>query len=244
LLGFTATDSGVLLVFRAGTILVLTPIVAMICSKGKVDPRYFVASGFIFVGISNLMLANVTTTGSDFWTFAIPLALSGVGLSQLFVPLTLSVLGGIEPREIPGASAFFNLSRQVGGSIAIAALVTILARSNAIHQTELGSSVSLHRTAVSSFLFGDGGAQSPRAISDLNRLVSNQALVLSFADTSRAVAYITLCLAPLAIILKRPVIPMRGGPGGGPAVPAAPLPPPPIGGSPLAGPAVPVLART
>jgi DHA2 family multidrug resistance protein len=206
LLGFTATESGELLVFRAGTILVFTPFVAMLCTRGKVDSRYFVVCGFVLVGISNLMLADVTTTGSDFWTFFWPLAISGLGLAQLFVPLTLSVLSGIEPRDIPGAAAFFNLARQIGGSVAIAVLVTILARSAAIHQTELGSQVALHRAAVSRFVAGDGGAQSPKALGDLDRLVANQALVLSYADTSRAVAYISLCLAPLAIILKRPVI--------------------------------------
>jgi MFS transporter, DHA2 family, multidrug resistance protein len=206
LLGFTATQSGELLVFRAGTIMLFTPFVAMLCTKGKVDPRYFVACGFVLIGVSNLMLARVTTTGSDFWTFFWPLAVSGIGLAQLFVPLTLSVMSGIEPREIPAAAAFFNLARQIGGSVAIAVLITILARSAAIHQTELGSQVALHRGAVASFVSNDGGAGSPRALSDLNRLVANQALVLSYADTSRAVAIISLCLAPLAIILKRPVI--------------------------------------
>jgi DHA2 family multidrug resistance protein len=206
LLGFTATESGELLVFRAGTIMLFTPFVAALCAKGKVDPRLFIVCGFVLVGISNFMLATVTTTGSDFWSFFVPLALSGVGLAQLFVPLTLSVMSSVEPRDIPGAAAFFNLARQTGGSVAIAVLVTILARSAAVHQTELGSSVALHRTAVSSFLAGNGGENSPKAISDLNVLVANQALVLSFADTSRTVAIISLCLAPLAFILKRPVI--------------------------------------
>jgi DHA2 family multidrug resistance protein len=206
LLGFTATQSGELLVFRAGTIMLFTPFVAMLSAKGIVDTRLFVVCGFTLVGISNFWLAGVTTTGSDFWSFFWPLALSGLGLAQLFVPLTLSVMSGLEPRDIPGAAAFFNLARQVGGSIAIAVLVTILARSAAIHQTELGSQVALHRPSVSNFLAGDGGENSPKAIADLNRLVANQALVLSYADTARVVAIISLCLAPLALILKRPVM--------------------------------------
>jgi DHA2 family multidrug resistance protein len=203
-LGFTATLSGEVLVFRAGTILLLTPLVAAIATRGLIDPRWFVACGFVLIGISNFMLADVTTTGADFWSFFWPLALSGVGLAQIFVPLTVSVLGSVEPRDIPGAAAFFNLSRQIGGSIAIAVLVTILARSAAIHQTDLASQITYHRAPISSFFERRGGELASAPAADLSRLVDQQALVLSFADTARAVALITLCLAPLAFILKRP----------------------------------------
>ncbi len=212
-LGFTATLSGEVLVFRAGTILILTPIVAAIASRGKVDPRLFVACGFVLIGISNFMLADVTTTGSDFWTFFLPLSLSGIGLAQIFVPLTMSVLSSVEPRDIPGAAAFFNLSRQIGGSLAIAVLVTILARSAAIHQTELASEITYHRAPVADFLQRGGGQQAAGPAANLSRLVDQQALVLSYADTARAVAVITLFLAPLAFILKRPKIATAKPPG-------------------------------
>jgi DHA2 family multidrug resistance protein len=203
-LGFTATLSGELMAFRAGSILLLTPLVAMLATRRIIDARYFVACGFIMIGISNLMLARVTTSGSDFWTFFWPLAISGFGLAQIFVPLTVSVLGAVEPRDIPAAAAFFNLSRQVGGSVAIAVLVTILARSNAIHQTEIGAQIALREGPVQSYLAANGGPASTHALIGLNTIVTQQAAVMSFADTSRAVALISLALAPLAFILKRP----------------------------------------
>jgi len=203
-LGFTATLSGEMLVFRAGTILLLTPFAAMLASKGTVDARWLVACGFVLIGISNFMLADVTTTGSEFWTFFWALSLSGVGLAQIFVPLTVSVLSSVQPRDIPGAAAFFNLSRQIGGSIAIAVLVTILARSAATHQTDLASEITYHRAPIADFLERRGGQQAMAPAADLSRIVDQQALVLSFADTARAVALISLCLAPLAFILKKP----------------------------------------
>ena len=87
-LGFTATLSGLLLVMRAGAVMLCTPPIAIMVQRGKADPRLLIASGFVMIGISNLMLASVTTTQSSFWTFFGSLALSGVGLSQIFVPLT------------------------------------------------------------------------------------------------------------------------------------------------------------
>jgi DHA2 family multidrug resistance protein len=205
-LGFTATLSGELLVFRALAVMIFTPISVVLLSRGLVDVRWQVALGFVLLGISNFMLAAVTTTGSDFWTFAWPLALSGIGLAQIFVPLTVTVVGSVQPRDIAGAAAFFNLARQLGGSIAIAVLVTVLARSNAIHHTELASRVDLSSPAVQRFVRRDG-LPSQQAMTDLNRLVTQQALVLSYADTARIVAFASLLLAPLAFILKRPKSP-------------------------------------
>ncbi len=203
-LGFTATLSGELLVFRAGAVMLFTPLMAYLSGRNLVDQRLLIASGFIFLGISNFMLAGVTTTGSDFWTFFWPLALSGLGLSQIFVPLTVSVLASVPMSEVPGAAAFFNLSRQIGGSIAIAVLVTILARSNAIHHTELASRVTLSSPPIADYVWRKGGVVSPGVAQQFNALVTAQAAVLSFADTARAVGVVSLLLAPLAFILRRP----------------------------------------
>jgi DHA2 family multidrug resistance protein len=203
-LGFTATLSGELLVFRAVAVMLFTPLSAFVSGRNLVDQRWLVASGFFFIGISNFMLANVTTTGSEFWTFFWPLALSGLGLSQIFVPLTITVLGSPQPRDIPAAAAFFNLARQIGGSIAIAVLVTILARSNAVHHTELASTVTLHSAAVEQFVQRSGDLGPQRLAIRLNALVNGQAAVLSYADTARFVAIVSIGLAPLAFILRRP----------------------------------------
>ena len=204
-LGFTATLSGELLVFRAAAVMIFTPISAILLSRGLVDTRWQVALGFTLLGISNFMLAAVTTTDSGFWTFFWPLVVSGIGLAQIFVPLTVTVVGGVQPRDIPAAAAFFNLARQMGGSVAIAALVTILSRSNAVHHTELASQITMHSPAVSIYAERNGGAAASAKVSQqLNVLVTQQAAVLAYADTARVVALSSLLMAPLAFILKRP----------------------------------------
>jgi DHA2 family multidrug resistance protein len=91
----------------------------------------------------------------------------------------------------------------MGGSIAIAVLVTILARSNAVHHTELASRITLQSPAVSIYAERAGGT-SHKVSQQLNALVSQQAAVLAYADTARIVGLSSLLLAPLAFILKRP----------------------------------------
>jgi DHA2 family multidrug resistance protein len=202
-LGFTATLSGQLLMVRALPLLILMPVSARLATSGKVDPRWQVASGFVILGISNVMLATVTTTQSAFMTFVISLTLAGFGLSQIFVPLTLSIVNSVELREVPAATAFFNLSRQLGGSVAIAVLVTLLQRSSATYQTALASEVRIDRPAVAQYVQQHGGERSS-VLPQLNRLVTGQSIVLAYADTARVTAYITLLLTPLVFIMRKP----------------------------------------
>jgi len=200
-LGFTATLSGELLIMRAAFVMLFTPFVARLAGSGKVDARIFVASGFIMVGLSNILLARVTTSDSSFWTFLIPLALSGVGLSQLFVPLTISTIGSVKPAEIPAASAFFNLARQIGGSVAIAVLVTVLARQGDAHRTALASSITPNRAPIAHTIQRQGSIAA--AARQLDQLVGAQSQVLAYADTALDTALITLVLTPLVFLMRR-----------------------------------------
>jgi MFS transporter, DHA2 family, multidrug resistance protein len=203
-LGFTATLSGETILVRALAIGLLTPVAAILAMRGRVDARWQIFIGFALLGISNWMLAQVTTSESSFWTFGAALIVSGLGLSQIFVPLSIAVLGSVPPKDVPAASAFFNLARQVGGSIATAVLVTVLVRGVTQHQASLGSDVALHAQAAQQYLQAHGGAHSASALRNLANLVTQQAYILSYADTSRLTALITLVLAPLVILLRRP----------------------------------------
>jgi DHA2 family multidrug resistance protein len=211
-LGFTATLSGETILVRALAIGILTPLAAVLAMRGRVDARWQIFLGFVLLGISNWMLAQVTTSDSSFWTFGAALIVSGIGLSQIFVPLSIAVLGAVPPKDVAAASAFFNLARQVGGSIATAALVTVLVRGVTHHQAALGSDVALHAQAVQQYLTANGGEHSRNALTTLANLVTQQAYILSYADTSRLTALITLVLAPLVIVLRRPRAGVAAGP--------------------------------
>ncbi len=202
-LGFTATLSGLTICVRALAVMLFTIPTAIMTSRRLVDPRLSVAIGFILLGISNWMLAQVTAPQSDFAALVPPLVISGIAMSQIFVPLSVAVLGGVPNAYVPATSAFFNLSRQVGGSIAAAVLVTLLVHDFTSYQSALAAGVNLHHAAVAHFL---QSADTLRGRLQLTDLVERQAAVLSYADTSRWVAIITVALAPLVVLLRRPAV--------------------------------------
>jgi DHA2 family multidrug resistance protein len=203
-LGFTATMSGLTMLVRAVAVMIFTPITAALAGRGIVDPRISTALGFVLLGVSNWILADVTTPSSDFSTFIFALVISGIGLSQIFVPLSLAVLGSVPNKEVPATSAFFNLSRQVGGSIATAVLVTLLVRGVSVHQSALAADITYHSHASVAYLAQHGGENSQTGLAGLSDIVNGQAAVQSYADTSRWVAIVSIALAPLVLLLKRP----------------------------------------
>ncbi len=202
-LGFTATLSGQLLSVRALPVLIFAPLAARLSGSGWIDPRIQIGIGFAMIGISNLLIAGVTTSGSNFGTFVVALIIGGLGLSQVFVPLSIVVFGSVPPPEVPKASAMFNLSRQLGGSLATALLITLLDRSSAAHQTRLAAAVTLDRAPIQSYLGANGGPGSERGRAQLARLVAGQAQILGYADTNRYAAGITFALLPFVLLLRR-----------------------------------------
>lgn len=210
-LGFTATLSGTILLFRAGGVMAFTPITAFLAQKGIVDVRISAFIGFVLLAISNWMLADVTTPGSQFGSFVAALVVSGIGLSQIFVPLSIAVLGGVPAKDVPATSAFFNVARQIGGSVATAVLVTMLVRGFTIHQSALADMQALGHVPTMQYLLAHGGQYSRPAIANLEGIVVNQAAVQSYADTARFVAIVTFALAPMVALLRKPRLDVVGG---------------------------------
>ncbi len=209
-LGFTPTLSGFLFIFRALPILLVAPLIVRL--TGKVDARVFLALGFITVGIGTSAQAWVTTSYAGFWTFAIPLALTGAGSAMLFIPLSIAVLGATTPADGPKASAFINLSTQLGGSIAVAGLSAFLDQRQTIHGDALRTNATLANVAIQEFL----KTNPATALSDL---VNGQALILAYADATMVIAVVAFMGIPLVLLMQkaRP-----------PAVSAAPKPAPPL----------------
>ena len=153
ILNFTATMSGESILIRALAILACTPLTLVFLNRLKLNPRILLGVGFILVGIANCLQAQVTTSQSDFWTFWIPLALGGVGFSQLLAPLSVAVLSTVRGIDTAKASSLLSLSQQLGGSLSTAVLVTMLDRRAAFHQAVLAAGITHANPSVQRLLF-------------------------------------------------------------------------------------------
>jgi MFS transporter, DHA2 family, multidrug resistance protein len=209
LLGYSATRSGFAVSPRGVGSFAAALVVGAAVSR--FDARWIVAGGFAVLGISGLMLGEITLNISP-WTEFWPLTLSGVGLAMIFVPLSKVALGTIPKTETGNASGIFNFLRNVGGSIGISVANTISQRHSQAHRFELthwftGSSWLLRRqlNSLTASMARHAGPHRSylRALSLTNQAFNNQASVYAYVDVLRYFGFLCIACAPLAFFLKK-----------------------------------------
>lgn len=146
------------------------------------------------------MLANVTTSDTPAATLVPALALSGLALANIFIPLQLAMFAGLGPTDVPKAAAFFNLSRQLGGGLATAILVTLLDHGTATYYSVLAGGATLTSQPVAHLYQAVGASQ---AVQQLNNLVDREAQALGYEGVTRISAYITLVMVPLPFLIGK-----------------------------------------
>ncbi len=210
ILGYSATQTGWLLAPGALT----SAIVMVLLGKlsNKVDARLLIALGAIGSAIVMFDLARITPqSGTDdlFW----PLVWRGGVTVLMFLPLSLAALGGLPKQDVSAGSGFYNLTRQLGGSIGIAILTTLLTQREAFHKVVLESKITPYSLQTSqrieslTALFQSRGADPitahQQALATLDQLISTQAAVLSYADIFRFVGTVFICSLPLLFFLGK-----------------------------------------
>lgn len=192
-LGFTPSLSGLLFLIRAVPIMVVT--LPLVFLASKIDTRVLVGFGFVVVAISSALQGYATTSLSSFGTFVLPLALSGIGLVTLFIPLSIAVLGATTPAQGPKASAFLNLALQLGGSVGVAGMTVFIDQREAFHSTILGAGATLANVNVQHFA---------GTTAQLAGIINTQSTVLSYADATFLIGFMGILSVPLVLLLKRP----------------------------------------
>src|SRR5947208_14522576 len=145
LLGFTATQAGIALMPRSLTMLVVMPIVGRIYNK--VSPRIVVAVGILIFAYTAWLMGHYTLATSSRGIVNV-LIIQGVAFSCLFIPLTTMALSTIPRHRLPDATGLNSLLRQVGGSIGLAIMATMMTRFATRIRGSMLNNLSLDRTAV------------------------------------------------------------------------------------------------
>jgi MFS transporter, DHA2 family, multidrug resistance protein len=211
LMHYTAQQTGMLLLPGAMASAIAFPLAARLL--GKSDPRILIAVGAVVLASAVIALGRLspqTGAGDLFW----PLIVRAFGTVLMFLPLSLATLGPIPKKDVAGASAFYNLTRQLGGSIGVALLTTLLSRRNQWHRTVLVEKLVAGNFTLDGRLSGmiaslqargfDPAAAKQRALMMIDGLVNQQASVLSFGDTFRATAVLIFATLPLIFLLGKP----------------------------------------
>lgn len=214
---YTAMQIGEVIMWSGLPQLFLIPLVPKLMQR--FDARYLAAVGYSLFAVSCFMNSTMTNeTGIDElrWSQLV----RALGQPLMIVPLTTIATGTIEPQQAGSASGLFNMMRNLGGSIGIAILSTLLTRRQQFHSNRIGESVSvfdpatqqridqLTQTFVNKGL--DPTTAHDRAIATIDNIVRRESFVMAFNDGFYFVG-IALLVSGVTLLFCKKVRPGAGG---------------------------------
>lgn len=205
--GLSATQTGMALLPGALASAVMMGLMGRF--RGKFDARPSIVMGsLLFLG-SQILLSRMTlqsSTDEIFW----PLILRGLGLGLIFVPLTGAAMADLTFRDLPQGTALFNLMRQLGGSLGIAIMATLLGRYTAANKVLLTEhvgaidAITRQRVDLLAQGFASHGANlfvaKQQALIALDRQIAAQASVIAFSRIYLLNGILLCCSLPLLLL--------------------------------------------
>jgi DHA2 family multidrug resistance protein len=212
LMGYTALAAGWAVSPRGVGAILAMPMIGYLTAK--IDNRYLIAFGFCLFAITSLWFSRINLSIGQ-WSFLWAIALSGFASGCVFVPLSTTTMAFLKNEEIGNASGLYNLLRNIGGSIGISIVNTIVARHEQLHRNALAASLTSGRVEVQGAIAGIEqylGAQgaSPtlatqQAYGLLEHTLRTQSRLLSYVDDFRYMALVCFACVPIVFALKKSV---------------------------------------
>jgi DHA2 family multidrug resistance protein len=210
--GYNSEQIGFVLAWTGLPQLLLIPLVPRLMQK--FDARFVIGIGFALFAASNFMNVHMTgNTAADqlLW----PNVVRAIGQALVFAPLSAVATAGIEPENAGSASALFNMMRNLGGAIGIAALQTFLTKREQFHSNILTSSVSMFAEATRERLdhltayflshgIADLATAQHKAIVAVALRVRQQANIMAFSDTFYMLGIALVVALAATLLLKKP----------------------------------------
>jgi MFS transporter, DHA2 family, multidrug resistance protein len=203
-MGYSATMAGLAISPGGLLVMVMLPFVGL--ALGKIEARWIIAVGLV---ITSVALYHMTTfnTQMDFTHAVEARCFQAAGLACLFVPINTIAYAFVPRNKNNAASGLINLARNIGGSVGISLVTTMLARRAQFHQSRLAESTSALNPAFVHALDSARRALGPvnpdTSYALLARQLQQQANTLSYLDCFYALAIAFGILVPLVFVMKK-----------------------------------------
>jgi MFS transporter, DHA2 family, multidrug resistance protein len=211
LLGYPSLQAGIAMAPRGIGSFLAMPVIGVLVAKA--GARKLLALGLVGGSLTLYWLGELNLS-AGYWDIFWPQFIQGISLGLLFVPLTTITMDPIPRERMGNATSIFNLMRNLGGSMGIAASTTLLARHGQAFTNTLSAHVTPYDPAARSMLEGlrrmfmaqgaDLVTATQRANAAVFGLVARQATMLAFVSVFRLLALIFLLMLPLVLIMRAP----------------------------------------
>jgi DHA2 family multidrug resistance protein len=167
---------------------------------GKIDVRLIIASGFALAAASSWQM-----TGFDVQMDSSMVVWSGIvqglGTGFVYVPLAAATFATLTPALRNEGTAIFSLTRNLGSSIGISVVNTLLTRNTQIMHATLSEHVSRYSPVLRAQL--PDPAPSLRTLAGLNATVTEQAAMIAYNNDFKLMMLLSLAAIPLVFLLRK-----------------------------------------
>jgi DHA2 family multidrug resistance protein len=178
--------------------------------------------GCLLNAVSLYMMTSLTL-GMDYWALALPRFIQGFAAGFIYVPLSTLTLATIRRDKLVNATAVYSMARNLGGSVGIAVVTTLLAQRSQLHQTTLVSHITAWDPATRERLaqwashFATRGSDAftaeRQAMAMLYRETVAQAQLLAYADDFWLLAVMFTAVPLILPFMRRIRLGSRGAAG-------------------------------
>jgi DHA2 family multidrug resistance protein len=210
LLGYTAQRAGLALMPGGIAIILCMPFVGYLL--GHTDARRLLLFGLTMVSFSLIHMTNFDTA-IDFRTLATARVFQAMGLAFLFVPINTAAYAFIPPGKNNAASGLINLARNIGGSVGISFVTTMLARRAQVHQSNLTARLNsgngqfqamIANTTHALITRGSSPSEAARqAYGIIANNLNRQATMLAYVDNFWILGVCVAAMIPFVFLMKK-----------------------------------------
>ena len=202
LMGYTALNAGIVVSPRGIGAIVAMPIIGLLTAR--IDNRWLIGMGFFLFAACSLAFGTINLAIGP-WSYIWPIIISGFASGMVFVPLSTTAMGTLANEQIGNASGLYNLLRNVGGSVGISVVNTIVARHEQLHRNELVHSLTPSNPVLQHRLseLGQFVTNPKAAYAIIDRTLNSQARLWAYVDDFRYMALLCFACLPLVWLLKQ-----------------------------------------
>jgi DHA2 family multidrug resistance protein len=167
---------------------------------GKVDIRLIIAAGFAMAAVSSWQMTGFDVLMDSkmvVWSGV----LQGLGTGFVYVPLAAATFATLTPALRNEGTAIFSLTRNLGSSIGISVVNTLLTRNTQIMHATLGEHVSRYSPVLRAQM--PDGSPSLHAMAGLNAAVTEQAAMIAYNNDFRLMMILSTAAIPLVLLLRK-----------------------------------------
>ena len=170
----------------------------------KFDMRYLIAIGILLTAWGTYDYAKISLN-ADEWAWVYPSLIQGLGMGFFFVPISTMALQSLQKKDIAEASGLFSFTRNIGTSIGISVLVTVMTQQTQAAWNMMSDHIRLDNPNYLQWTEKLGlSPDSPRTLDILSQTIEAQASMIGFVDACYlGFIGLMICL-PFVCLLKKP----------------------------------------